>query len=86
MASIETPTNSVPPTTVSSALTVHAIQTGTVAVKTRQREAAGQGPAVERSLISACAGVLAQLIVGLDARWRWQAWGVPERARALPSD
>jgi transposase len=40
---------------------------------------------VERSLISARAGVFAQLIVGPRVRGGWQAWPVPERARALPS-
>jgi CRISPR-associated protein Cse1 (CRISPR_cse1) len=40
---------------------------------------------VERSLISARVGVFAQLIAGPCVCGGWQAWGVPERARALPS-
>jgi N-acyl homoserine lactone hydrolase len=42
----------VPPTPASNGIRVHAIQTGTVAVKTRQRQGEGRGPArVARTLV-----------------------------------
>ena len=42
MATTETPTNSVPPAPSSSGIRIHAIQTGTVAVKTRQQRGVGR--------------------------------------------
>jgi hypothetical protein len=45
MATIETRAESDPPAAESNGMKVHAIQTGTVAVKARQREGKGRGPA-----------------------------------------
>jgi N-acyl homoserine lactone hydrolase len=45
MATSETPADDVPPTPVSTGMKVHAIQTGTVAVKSRQPGGKGRGPA-----------------------------------------
>ena len=44
MATIETRIGNMPAAGASHEMKVHAIQTGTVAVKTRQREGTGRGP------------------------------------------
>jgi N-acyl homoserine lactone hydrolase len=44
MAASETRAGNAPPGGASNEIKVHAIQTGTVAVKTRQREGTGRGP------------------------------------------
>ncbi len=45
MATTDTPADNAPPTPGATGMKVHAIQTGTVAVKSRQREGKGRGPA-----------------------------------------